>query len=63
MVRTTEGLTAKVLNERLLKMVRYGILERISYPKIPPHVEYKFTPFGKRFTYILDSLERLQKSV
>ena len=36
--RATPGLTAKVLNERLSKMVRYRILERESYPEVPPRV-------------------------
>ena len=40
LVRTAEGLTTKVLNERLSKLVRYGVLEKISYPEIPPRVEY-----------------------
>lgn len=30
LVRTAEGLTTKVLNERLAKLVRYGVLEKVS---------------------------------
>ena len=33
--RSAAGLTAKVLNERLVKLTRYGILEKHSYPEIP----------------------------
>ena len=40
--RTADGLTTKVLNERLVKLVRFGILNKISYPEIPPRVEYRF---------------------
>jgi DNA-binding HxlR family transcriptional regulator len=38
----------------------YRVLERRSYPEIPPRVEYHFTPFGRKFTetfQILDTLE------
>ncbi|HWP83789.1 MAG TPA: winged helix-turn-helix transcriptional regulator [Terriglobia bacterium] len=55
------GLTAKVLSERLRKLVRFGILDRVVYPEVPPHVEYKLTPFGKQFTGILDAIEQLDR--
>jgi DNA-binding HxlR family transcriptional regulator len=54
------GLSAKVLNERLKKLTRYGVLQRISYPEIPPRVEYSLTPFGERFAGILDQIRRLE---
>lgn len=60
MERSVEGLTTKVLNERLRKLVNYGILTRHSYPEIPPRVEYELTPFGKKFTIILDAIEKLE---
>jgi DNA-binding HxlR family transcriptional regulator len=61
MQKVVEGLTAKVLNERLSKMVQYGLLEKKSYPEIPPRVEYEFTDFGSRFIKVLEDLEDLQK--
>lgn len=61
--RTAEGLTTKVLNERLVKLVRFNLLEKVSYPEIPPRVEYSLTPFGRRFVEILDQIEELQAEV
>ena len=61
MTKSVEGLSAKVLNERLSKMVQTGVLEKHSYPEIPPRVEYEFTEFGKRLIKILKDLEDLQK--
>jgi DNA-binding HxlR family transcriptional regulator len=63
MVRAVEGLTTKVLNECLRRNVAFGILERVSYPEIPPRVEYVVTPFGKKFLRILDALKKLQKEI
>ena len=63
MVRSVEGLTAKVLNECLRKNVAFGILERIAYHEIPPRVEYAVTPFGRKFIRILDALEQLQDEI
>jgi DNA-binding HxlR family transcriptional regulator len=63
MERSVPGLTTKVLNERLRKLVRYGIVERIAYPEVPPRVEYRLTPFGERFGRILDQIEELQAEI
>jgi DNA-binding HxlR family transcriptional regulator len=60
LVRTAPGLTTKVLNERLAKLVRFDILEKRVFPEIPPHVEYHFTPFGKRFIRVIDEIEKLK---
>ena len=63
MEHAIDGLSAKVLNERLRKLVRYGILDKTSYAELPPRVEYHMTPFGQRFIAILDQIEALQEEV
>lgn len=63
MEHSIEGLTAKVLNERLRKLVRYGILQKTAYPEIPPRVEYTLTAFGEKFIGILDQIARLQQEL
>ncbi len=60
LVRSADGLTTKVLNERLVKLVRFGILQKTSFPEVPPRVEYELTDFGKRFSRLLDEVDRLQ---
>lgn len=61
--RSCEGLSTKVLNERLKKLTAFGILRRVEFAEIPPHVEYHFTPFGSRFLKIIDEAEKLQEEV
>ena len=61
MERQIEGLTAKVLNERLRKLMRYGILSKVSFPEVPPRVEYCLTAFGQRFAKIVDRIEALDR--
>lgn len=63
MVRSTDGLSTKVLNECLKKNTNFGILERISYNEIPPRVEYVVTEFGTKFIRILDELDKLQNEI
>ena len=61
MTRAVDGLSTKVLNERLSDLVNFGIVEKISYPEIPPRVEYEFTEFGLRFVKILDTMDELEE--
>ena len=56
------GLSPKVLNERLRKLVRFGILERTAVPEIPPRVEYTMTAFGARFARVLDEIAALDEA-
>jgi len=61
--RELEGLTPKVQNYYFRRMVSLGILEKVVYPEVPPHVEYQLTDFGLRFMPILDSIEQLQREL
>ena len=63
MERAVDGLTTKVLNERLRKLVNYEILQRYAYPEIPPRVEYKLTAFGEKFVHILNEIEKLNQEI
>jgi DNA-binding HxlR family transcriptional regulator len=61
--RELAGLTPKVQNYYFRRMVTLGILERVVYPAVPPHVEYQLTDFGLRFMPILDAIEQLQSEL
>ena len=61
--RHIQGITAKVLSDRLKHFQRAGIFERVQYPEIPPRVEYRLTPFGRKFSKLLKEVERLQKEL
>lgn len=63
MEHAVEGLSAKVLNERLVKLTRFGILEKRSFAEVPPRVEYHITAFGNRFAKVLDEVEKLEKEL
>jgi DNA-binding HxlR family transcriptional regulator len=64
LLRACPGLSAKVMNERLRKMMRFGIARRTVFGEKPPvEVEYVLTPFGRRFMTILREVRRLQDAV
>jgi len=59
MQKRVDGLTAKVLNERLRKLLRFGIIEREVFAEVPPRVEYRLTAFGRRFTGVIEQIAAL----
>jgi DNA-binding HxlR family transcriptional regulator len=62
LLRNCPGLSAKVMNERLRKMIRFGIFERTVFGEKPPvEVEYRLTRFGLRFIGIIEEVRRLQE--
>lgn len=64
LLRACPSLSAKVMNERLRKMVRFGIVERTVIGEKPPlEVLYVLTPFGRRFMGILDEVRQLQTTI
>ena len=64
LLRACSGLSAKVMNERLRKMIRFGIIRRIVFGERPPlEVQYELTTFGNRFKGIIQEVRRLQDAV
>ncbi len=61
MQKRMPGLSTKVLNERLRKLQRFGIVEKRVYAEAPPRVEYELTEFGGRFAAIVDDIDRVQR--
>ena len=61
--RHIEGISTKVLNDRLRQFHRAGLFERVQFPEIPPRVEYHLTPFGKKFLKLLREVEKLQSEL
>ena len=58
-----EGLTSRVKNYYFRRLMELGILEKVIYPEVPPHVEYHLTALGQRVLPIIDAIEQLQKEL
>ena len=58
--RHIEGISAKVLGDRLRAFTRAGVFNRTQFPEIPPRVEYHLTPLGGKFVRLLKEVEKLQ---
>lgn len=59
--RHCEGMSSKVLYERLRKLERFGLVDRFVHEVVPPHVEYRFTPNGEKFLAILGAIQQVQR--
>jgi DNA-binding HxlR family transcriptional regulator len=54
--RSLSGISPRTLSLRLRALEEEGIVERHTYPEVPPRVEYALTPKGDALLPIIDSM-------
>ena len=59
--RVTQGVSQKILSERLRDLEEDGLIKRIVYAEIPPKVEYLLTEKGAEIVPALDIIEKWSK--
>ncbi len=57
--RAIEGISTKILSERLRKLREYGLLHKEKFNEIPPRTVYSLTPKGMRLVRIIEQLHEL----
>lgn len=57
--RHIEGISAKVLSERLRKLTAYGLMHKKNFPEVPPRTEYSLTKSGRRLIKIIQQIQDL----
>lgn len=57
--KSIEGISTKVLSERLRRLTDYGLLEKKSYAEVPPRTEYSLTETGIALTDIIARIHEL----
>ncbi|MEP3113541.1 MAG: helix-turn-helix domain-containing protein [Nisaea sp.] len=45
--RTINGVSERMLSQTLSQLEQDGLVKRVAYPVVPPHVEYSLTPIGR----------------
>ena len=61
--RHIEGISKKVLSERLRKLTDYSLLQKHAYPEVPPRTEYSLTENGKKLICIIDQVKSLDMEI
>jgi DNA-binding HxlR family transcriptional regulator len=56
MTATVEGLSDRVLSDRLRELESEGVVERIVYPQIPVRVEYRLTEKGRDLRPVVQAI-------
>ncbi|QDU08710.1 winged helix-turn-helix transcriptional regulator [Gimesia aquarii] len=61
--RSIEGISAKILSERLRKLTAYGLLDKHAFAEVPPRTEYVLTKTGESLVEIISRIQELDKEI
>jgi DNA-binding HxlR family transcriptional regulator len=56
--RSLAGISPRTLSLRLRALEDQGIVDRHTYPEVPPRVEYSLTPKGEALVPLIDDMRR-----
>jgi DNA-binding HxlR family transcriptional regulator len=56
--RSLEGISPRTLSLRLRALEEEGIVERHTFPEVPPRVEYALTEKGEALVPLIDDMRR-----
>ncbi len=57
--KNIEGISTKVLSERLRRLTEYGLLEKRVFAETPPRTEYSLTEMGASLVEIIAGIHEL----
>jgi DNA-binding HxlR family transcriptional regulator len=61
--RHVQGISTKVLSERLRKLTIYGLLAKHVYAEVPPRTEYSLTQNGLKLVSIISQIKTLDGEI
>jgi DNA-binding HxlR family transcriptional regulator len=56
--RSLEGISPRTLSLRLRTLEEEGVVERHTYPEVPPRVEYALTEKGRALVPLIEDMRR-----
>ena len=61
--RHVQGISTKVLSERLRKLTSYGLLDKRVYAEVPSRTEYSLTENGRKLVGIISQIKLLDDEI
>jgi len=61
--RHIDGISKKVLSERLRKLTDYGLLKKHAFAEVPPRTEYSLTENGRKLILIIEQINDLDLQI
>lgn len=61
--RHVQGISTKVLSERLRKLTEYGLLNKQVYAEVPPKTVYSLTENGQKLVGIISQIRLLDNEI
>ena len=58
MTTIIDGLSDRLLSERLKELEAFGIVERLVYPETPVRIEYVLTDKGRELEQVVEAIQR-----
>ena len=56
--RRVNGVSEKMLVQTLRRLEAHGLVDRTSFPEVPPKVEYQLTALGRSLSSVVTALDR-----
>ena len=56
--RSLAGISPRTLSLRLRALEEHGVVERHTYPEVPPRVEYSLTDKGRALVPLIEDMRR-----
>jgi DNA-binding HxlR family transcriptional regulator len=63
MEKALPGLTTRVQSYYFKRMIELGVLNKTTFPEVPPRVEYAITSYGLKVIKILYDIQELQRQM
>jgi DNA-binding HxlR family transcriptional regulator len=60
--RSLDGISPRTLSLRLRALEEQGVLERKTFPEVPPRVEYSLTEKGRALVPIIEDMRHYGRS-
>ena len=61
--REINGISVKVLSERLRKLTSYGLISKRTFAEVPPRTTYSITESGRKLISIIEQIRLLDREL